>query len=138
MGKIEDFGWNEDAKFAPDYFFKGEALPDTDVIESGIHDFGKVQVALGLKVQASAEVVVPEATTLTVEVAYDDDKAGAFTSKETIEVITGAVGDTTLAVGDIIVDFVPNLEMGRYAKVLITTSGTSTGNVDVFPYYIPR
>jgi len=131
----------EDLKSADDYLFEAEALPNATSKTSTAIRIGGTHAGVEIKSVADTAATIAEDDTLTFAIQVSSDSTdgtdGTFATVFS-ETITGAAGDTTVAVGESFHEpWVPNVEGDNsdvmWAKVVVTASADQSAS-DVNTY----
>lgn len=123
-GALVDTKIGDNAVFAPDKFFDGQALASTGATTSGEFLFAQTLGTTELQVQAVGVVATGAGETLVISVTASPTSGGSFAEIASFTV----AASTTFADRDVIAAFVAPADLADcYTKVTVTSDFDATG-----------
>lgn len=112
------------------------ALPNATSVETAVFQFGKHQARVEAEIFAVTELTVADATTLTVELLWDTDRAGAFADSRVIEAYAPSGGTDVVVAGGRVALVSPESDVELFCKIKYTASADLSSNdvsLQLFP-----
>lgn len=131
------FAYGEESRWADQYFMKDEALPNATAKESAALQVGATNGALKYVISAVTAVSIPASATLTATILESDDNQTFVENSSFPQIVFGGTAKTDFAAGDVLGELIlPNCK--QYVKIKLTSSGASTGSINVWLGYLAR
>lgn len=136
---MSGFGYNEDVRWADQYFQEGVTLSATAVTSTNALKVGAHNGSLALKVAANGEVALTAASTINVDIYECDTEDGTFTihAKMPNVTLTAPTGGLEYADGEVLMAMVLP-DCMRFVKIRITGTAATDGDVDLYLDYLAR
>jgi len=131
---------SDELRADPDYFLKGETVPNNTTVNSNGIPCGKTQNALDIVCVVASALTVADtkAITFNVQTSSDDGDSDAYATVATPYTLTSSGGDV-LAAGTELFRYVPSTEEELYHRVQwVSTETGESGTVDVYVAYQAR
>ena len=104
------------------------ALPNAGAVSTEVFRLAKVQGRVELEITAVEELTIADATTLSVELAWDSDRAGSFADSKVIAAFAPSGSADVIAAGGKIALELPESDVEQFVKVTFTASADLSAN----------
>lgn len=116
------YSWNNGDRIPADPDTFTDDLPNATNVSTAAFRFAKTQSRVELEIFAVNEITIPDTQTLTIELLWDTDEAGTFTSSREIASFAPSGGAQVITAGTSIGIITPETDVEHYAKVKYTAS----------------
>lgn len=104
------------------------ALPNAGAVSTDVFRLAKVQGRVELAIDAVEELTIADGATLSVELAWDSDREGAFADSKVIAAFAPSGAADVIAAGGKIALELPESDVEQFVKVTFTASGNLSAN----------